>query len=92
MADLPLLQQATLYQMAQRIIDENAGVQSVTYTLPNKHYIPVDMKYIGVDNLTPLSILLVLFFCSLGSPFFRRSLYSVSHSHVKTYLFLPLSY
>lgn len=39
--------------MGQRIIAENAGVQSVSYALPNKHYIPVDMKYIGIDNLTP---------------------------------------
>ncbi|KAH7910519.1 hypothetical protein BJ138DRAFT_1087529 [Hygrophoropsis aurantiaca] len=45
--------QATLYNMAQRVIAENAGVQTVTYKLPNKHYIPVDMKYIGVDNTTP---------------------------------------
>ncbi|KIJ14394.1 hypothetical protein PAXINDRAFT_169779 [Paxillus involutus ATCC 200175] len=45
--------QATLFKMAQRVIAENAGVQDVTYKLPNKHYIPVDMKYIGVDNLTP---------------------------------------
>ncbi|KIK50284.1 hypothetical protein GYMLUDRAFT_51307 [Collybiopsis luxurians FD-317 M1] len=45
--------QATLYRMAQRIIEENAGVQSVSYALPNKHYIPVDMSYIGLDNLTP---------------------------------------
>ncbi|EAU84962.2 uricase [Coprinopsis cinerea okayama7 len=45
--------QATLYKMAQRIIAENGGIQDVTYTLPNKHYIPVDMRYIGVDNLTP---------------------------------------
>ncbi|KAH7884873.1 hypothetical protein F5I97DRAFT_1812868 [Phlebopus sp. FC_14] len=45
--------QATLYKMAQRVIGENAGVESVTYKLPNKHYIPVDMKYIGVDNMTP---------------------------------------
>jgi urate oxidase len=39
--------------MGQRIIAENAYVKSVTYSLPNKHYIPVDMKYIGVDNTTP---------------------------------------
>jgi len=39
--------------MAQRIIAENALVQSVTYALPNKHYVPVDMRYLGVDNLTP---------------------------------------
>jgi hypothetical protein len=41
--------------MGQRVIAENAGVVSVTYKLPNKHYIPVNMNYIGVDNTTPLS-------------------------------------
>jgi len=45
--------QATLYKMAQRVLAENAGVESVQYVLPNKHYVPVDMKYIGVDNTTP---------------------------------------
>ncbi|KAG2048380.1 uricase [Suillus hirtellus] len=45
--------QATLFKMGQRVIAENAGVESVIYKLPNKHYIPVDMKYIGVDNTTP---------------------------------------
>ncbi|KAI0350730.1 uricase [Trametes cingulata] len=45
--------QATLYKMAQRIVAEQPHVQSVTYTLPNKHYVPVDMKYIGVDNTSP---------------------------------------
>ncbi|KAF9231346.1 hypothetical protein BU15DRAFT_56253 [Melanogaster broomeanus] len=45
--------QASLFKMAQRVIAENAGIQEVTYKLPNKHYIPVDMKYIGVDNMTP---------------------------------------
>ena len=54
------LRQATLYKMAQRIIAENGHIQAVTYTLPNKHYIPVDMRYIGVDNLTPLSVLPLL--------------------------------
>jgi hypothetical protein len=39
--------------MAQRVLAENAGVESVRYVLPNKHYIPVDMKYIGVDNTNP---------------------------------------
>lgn len=63
-----LPRQATLFKMAQRIIAENAHIQTVTYTLPNKHYIPVDMRYIGVDNLTPLSVLpflLSLFSCVL---------------------------
>ncbi|KAL6301556.1 uricase [Sparassis latifolia] len=45
--------QATLYKMAARIVAENARVQSVTYKLPNKHYVPVDMRYIGLDNTTP---------------------------------------
>ncbi|KDQ58927.1 hypothetical protein JAAARDRAFT_33647 [Jaapia argillacea MUCL 33604] len=45
--------QATLYKMTQKILTENKFIQSVTYALPNKHYVPVDMKYIGVDNLTP---------------------------------------
>jgi len=45
--------QATLYKMGQRVLAENAGVMTVRYVLPNKHYIPVDMKYIGVDNTTP---------------------------------------
>ncbi|KAG2341188.1 uricase [Suillus weaverae] len=45
--------QATLFKMGQRVIAENAGVESVTYNLPNKHYIPVNMQYLGVDNTTP---------------------------------------
>jgi len=45
--------QATLYKMGQRLIKENAGVDRATYSLPNKHYIPVDMKYIGIDNTSP---------------------------------------
>ncbi|KAL0063510.1 hypothetical protein AAF712_009607 [Marasmius tenuissimus] len=45
--------QATLYKMATKIVHDHAGVATVSYALPNKHYIPVDMKYIGVDNLTP---------------------------------------
>jgi hypothetical protein len=54
--------------MGERVIAENTGVESVTYKLPNKHYIPIDMKYIGVDNTTPLSIIRFLFlfvFCFL---------------------------
>jgi len=45
--------QATLYKMAQRVVSENAFIQTVSYALPNKHYIPVDMRYLGIDNLTP---------------------------------------
>ncbi|KAH9925498.1 uricase [Fomitopsis serialis] len=45
--------QATLYKMAQKIISTNKFVDQVSYSLPNKHYVPVDMKYIGIDNQTP---------------------------------------
>lgn len=45
--------QATLYKMAEQIVVEYPLVQSATYALPNKHYIPVDMRYAGIDNLTP---------------------------------------
>lgn len=47
--------QATLYKMGQGIIQGNAAVNRVTYSLPNKHYIPVDMRYIGIDNTSPAS-------------------------------------
>ena len=43
--------------MGQRLINENAAVDRATYTLPNKHYIPVDMKYIGIDNTSPFQSL-----------------------------------
>ncbi|KAF8589795.1 uricase [Ramaria rubella] len=43
--------QATLYDMGKALIAAHAAVSSVSYVLPNKHYIPVDMSYIGVDNV-----------------------------------------
>ena len=45
--------QATLHKMGQRIIAENPHITSLTYKLPNVHYVPVDMKYIGLDNISP---------------------------------------
>ena len=65
--------QATLYKMAQRVLAENAGVDTVRYVLPNKHYIPVDMKYIGVDNTTPYV------FFSLSFPEWPRRFFSVKN-------------
>jgi len=47
--------QATLFKMGQKVIGENASVTEVSYSLPNKHYIPVDMRYIGVENTAPAS-------------------------------------
>jgi len=45
--------QATVYKMAQKILEENATVQDVTYRLPNKHYIPVNLTFMGLENMTP---------------------------------------
>lgn len=45
--------------MGQRLIEENAAVDRATYRLPNKHYIPVEMKYIGIDNTSPFQSLLL---------------------------------
>jgi len=45
--------QATLYKMAQQIIGDNASVGSVTYSLPNKHYIPVNLGFMHLENMTP---------------------------------------
>lgn len=45
--------QATLFIMAQRIIADNKSVQSVSYRLPNKHYIPVNLAHVGLENMKP---------------------------------------
>lgn len=45
--------QATLYRMAGLLVQEHAQLASAAYALPNKHYVPVDMKYLGIDNMTP---------------------------------------
>ncbi len=45
--------QATLYKMGVQLVEEHLQIEEVRYALPNKHYVPVDMKYIGVDNTTP---------------------------------------
>lgn len=46
--------QATLYNTAEKVIQQNALITDITYKLPNKHYIPVDMSYYrGTKNVTP---------------------------------------
>lgn len=50
---MPTHAKATLFKMGQRVLAENMGIRKVWYQLPNKHYVPVDMKYIGMDNTTP---------------------------------------
>lgn len=45
--------QATMYRMAEAIIGDaaNAAVQDVSFALPNKHYIPIDLGFKGLSNL-----------------------------------------
>lgn len=57
--------QATLYKMASLIVSEHANVVKCGYALPNKHYVPVDMKYIGLDNMTPANAEV---FCPIAAP------------------------
>jgi len=45
--------QATLYKTAQQIIAENPTVASITYRLPNKHYIPVNLDFFKLPNVSP---------------------------------------
>ncbi|KAK0552935.1 hypothetical protein OC846_001515 [Tilletia horrida] len=46
--------QATLFKMAQATLADDAckSVVGVEYTLPNKHYVPIDLGFAGLDNLT----------------------------------------
>ncbi|PWN91215.1 putative urate oxidase [Acaromyces ingoldii] len=45
--------QATLFKTAERILDDGAcqAVADVELTMPNRHYIPIDLKWAGVENL-----------------------------------------
>jgi len=45
--------QATLFKMGQQIIEKNNTVNSVTYLLPNKHYIPVNLSHVKLENMKP---------------------------------------
>jgi hypothetical protein len=80
--------QATLYKMAQRLLELNGFVQSVTYTLPNKHYIPVDLKWASVDNLTPCVSILIASRCRF--PYLIRAA-PRSLPFLLSRVFLPLS-
>ncbi|KAH8118151.1 uricase [Phellopilus nigrolimitatus] len=57
--------QATLYKMAGQIVNEHTLLERASYALPNKHYIPVDMKYLGIDNTTPTAAEV---FCPIAAP------------------------
>lgn len=41
--------QATLFKMSKLIISQNPGINTVSYSLPNKHYVPVDLSRVGYD-------------------------------------------
>jgi urate oxidase len=35
--------------MSKLILSQNPGVKSISYSLPNKHYIPFDLSRVGYD-------------------------------------------
>jgi len=49
--------QATLYKTAEKILVSNPAVTDITYKLPNKHYIPVNLEFFhGTKNVFPPSV------------------------------------
>ncbi|KZO89893.1 putative urate oxidase [Calocera viscosa TUFC12733] len=57
--------QATMFKMSSEIIAANPTVESVSYKLPNKHYIPVDLGFKGLSNLKPADAEV---FCPVAAP------------------------
>ncbi|KAF8340436.1 uncharacterized protein EI90DRAFT_3285834 [Cantharellus anzutake] len=45
--------QATLYKTGELVLKENPHVIDITYKLPNKHYVPVDLGFKGLKNTSP---------------------------------------
>lgn len=43
--------QATLFKMGEAVIAGHKMVEKISYVLPNKHYIPVNMDYLGIANM-----------------------------------------
>jgi len=58
--------QATLYKAAQRLLEVSGRVASVTYRLPNRHYVPVNLAFAGLENMHPPEQAEV--FCLLDAP------------------------
>lgn len=42
--------QATMYDMSMDILKTNPLIKTVSYSLPNKHYFLIDLKWKGLDN------------------------------------------
>lgn len=42
--------QATLYLMQQQILAKYPAVAEISYSLPNKHYVGIDLSKFNIDN------------------------------------------
>ncbi|CAE6410368.1 unnamed protein product [Rhizoctonia solani] len=42
--------QVTMHRMSREVLEQNPTVIEVTYRMPNRHYIPVPLDYIGLQN------------------------------------------
>jgi hypothetical protein len=79
--------------MARLIIAQNAHVQTVSYALPNKHYIPVDMGYLGVENLVSCVLRCCLFLALTGMLFpISQSASGGLHAHRGSQVRIPSHY
>ncbi|QRW03949.1 uricase [Ceratobasidium sp. AG-Ba] len=43
-------QRVTMHRMCREVLETNSSVMEVTYRMPNRHYIPVPLDYIGLQN------------------------------------------
>ena len=50
--------QATLFKTASKLVEGSPAVHRATYALPNKHFVPVPMDYLGIENVTPACVFL----------------------------------
>ncbi|KAG8748271.1 hypothetical protein FRC10_007661 [Ceratobasidium sp. 414] len=57
--------QATMFKMSQKFIAENGTASAISYRLPNKHYIPVPLDFIGLANSKPKDAEV---FCPVDAP------------------------
>ncbi|KAL5634939.1 hypothetical protein ACGC1H_002837 [Rhizoctonia solani] len=57
--------QATMHRMSREVLDGNPTVMEVTYRMPNRHYIPVPLDYIGLSNTKAREAEV---FCPVDSP------------------------
>ncbi len=42
-----------MYKTGEMVLKENPQIVNITYKLPNKHYVAVNLDFKGLENTTP---------------------------------------